>query len=249
MLSKKELLTQNNLNSAYISKTDTNDQSVSSNISIQGGVLTLKDTVLTDSANVDYFKIDPQGNKVVIYDGVNDQELKVYSSSGTEFTQVRTINGETLSYGLIDVGGVDHLKINTNSGKNVVFGGNVGIGISEPSADLHVDGIAKLSTVELGNQASSTTHAVRADRNISTGNGLSGGGNLTSNRTLSVVYGGTNGNYGTSTSVARSDHTHDYLPLSGGTVTGTVTATTVQGTSAKLTGSFVIPVGANKYAT
>lgn len=40
---------------------------------------------------------------------------------------------------------------------------------------------------------------------ISAGSGLSGGGSLSSSRTLSVVYGGT----GSSTSVARSDHDHD----------------------------------------
>jgi hypothetical protein len=38
----------------------------------------------------------------------------------------------------------------------------------------------------LGNPATNTSHAVRADRVISTGSGLSGGGNLSANRELSV---------------------------------------------------------------
>jgi hypothetical protein len=41
-------------------------------------------------------------------------------------------------------------------------------------------------TLVLGNAGTATNHAVRADRTISTGGGLSGGGNLTANRTLSV---------------------------------------------------------------
>jgi hypothetical protein len=43
------------------------------------------------------------------------------------------------------------------------------------------------STVSLGTQASTTSHAVRADRNVDTGTGLTGGGNLTEDRTLSLV--------------------------------------------------------------
>jgi hypothetical protein len=41
-------------------------------------------------------------------------------------------------------------------------------------------------TLVLGNAGTATNHAVRADRTISTGSGLSGGGNLTANRTFSV---------------------------------------------------------------
>jgi len=40
--------------------------------------------------------------------------------------------------------------------------------------------------ITLGEQGDATTEAVRADRTISSGDGLSGGGNLTANRTLSV---------------------------------------------------------------
>lgn len=49
------------------------------------------------------------------------------------------------------------------------------------------DGSARFGgTVTLGVAGTATTHAVRADRTISTGGGLSGGGNLTANRTFSV---------------------------------------------------------------
>lgn len=77
----------------------------------------------------------------------------------------------------------------------------------------------------LGAQASATNHAVRADRAINTGSGLTGGGNLTSDRTISVNFTSSGGDNGTATTVARGDHKHDslYLKLSGGTVTGNIT--------------------------
>jgi hypothetical protein len=59
--------------------------------------------------------------------------------------------------------------------------GRVGINTSGPTEALHVNGRIRLDT-----QASNTTHAVRADRTLSAGDGLSGGGNLTSNRSFAV---------------------------------------------------------------
>ena len=53
-------------------------------------------------------------------------------------------------------------------------------GLLEAQGGLTVTG----NTI-LGNQATGTTHAVRADRMINVGTGLSGGGNLTANRTIS----------------------------------------------------------------
>ena len=54
---------------------------------------------------------------------------------------------------------------------------------------------------------------------IVAGTGLTGG-TITTSGTIAVNFGGT----GSATTVARSDHTHSYLPLSGGTMTGTLTA-------------------------
>lgn len=128
-----------NLNNAYISKTDTNAQSINSTLTISGGALTLKNSVITDNANNSYLRIDPQGNNVIIYDGVNNQRLDVFSSSGSESTYITTLNG-TKSIGQIDVSNsIDHLEIGTNSSKNIIFGsGNIGIGTSIPATRMHL---------------------------------------------------------------------------------------------------------------
>ena len=71
--------------------------------------------------------------------------------------------------------------------------GRVGIGTLTPSSSYKLDvvGAARVTApLVLGTQASSTLHAVRADRQISTSGGLTGGGNLTANRTLSIATGG-----------------------------------------------------------
>ena len=63
----------------------------------------------------------------------------------------------------------------------------VGIGTTSPGYKLEVIGTGRVSgALTLGTQASATDHAVRADRTISAGTGLTGGGNLTADRTISV---------------------------------------------------------------
>jgi len=57
----------------------------------------------------------------------------------------------------------------------------VGVGNNAPTESLHVNG-----KIRIGTQATATTDAVRADRQILNGDGLSGGGNLTADRTLAV---------------------------------------------------------------
>jgi hypothetical protein len=59
---------------------------------------------------------------------------------------------------------------------------------------------------------------------VTAGDGLSGGGDLTANRTLSVSYAGSGGNFGSATSVSRSNHLHDYVGLSPDGVNPLITA-------------------------
>jgi hypothetical protein len=157
MLANKTLLTASNLNNAYISKVDTNAQSINSTLTISGGALTLKNSVITDNASSSYLRIDPQGNNVIIYDGVNNQRLDVFSSSGSESTYLTTING-TKSIGQIDVtSAIDHLEIATNTNKNVIFGGgSVGIGTSSPSTKMHVFTNADAYGLTIGDTAGSS---------------------------------------------------------------------------------------------
>jgi hypothetical protein len=67
--------------------------------------------------------------------------------------------------------------------------GNVGIGSTTPGFKLDVNGTAQVTgALTLGTQATTTSHAVRADRTITAGAGLTGGGDLTADRTLSLDY-------------------------------------------------------------
>jgi hypothetical protein len=77
------------------------------------------------------------------------------------------------------------------------------------------------TTAKWINQTPAEANLAIATRNILTGSGLTGGGNLTADRTLAVSFGGN----GALTTVARSDHNHDttYANLTGDTFTGTVT--------------------------
>lgn len=74
----------------------------------------------------------------------------------------------------------------------------IGTSTSAARAD-HVHLLPTLAT--LGAVASSVT--------VSTGTGLTGGGDLSTNRTISATYGGSGGDFGTATTLTRSDHIHD----------------------------------------
>lgn len=127
MLAKGTILTAKNINDAFISKNDTSSQTIQSPLVVNGGQLTLKNSVITDNSSTGYMRIDPQGNTVIVYDGVNNQQLSVYSSSGSEATYISTING-TPSYGIIDVTGApSQLNFMWNSQKPSYFGGNINI--------------------------------------------------------------------------------------------------------------------------
>jgi hypothetical protein len=79
-------------------------------------------------------------------------------------------------------------------------------------------------TITLGTQATNTGHAVRADRTITAGTGLSGGGNLTANRSLSVDF----------TEVVRTSTNQSISGIK--TFTGTIIASdTIQGNSSTAT--------------
>jgi hypothetical protein len=69
---------------------------------------------------------------------------------------------------------------------------------------IEYSGRITATKVILGSQATGASDAVRADRQIRSGTGLTGGSALTSDVTLSVNFGGD----GTANTAARSDHSH-----------------------------------------
>lgn len=110
---------------------------------------------------------------------------------------------------------------------NVTIGGALNVSGSTTLNILNVTGNATFGALsstgitENGTQLSSKY--VLQTTSVSGGTGLTGGGTLTGNQILSVVFGGN----GTANTSSRSDHNHDstYLALTGGTLTGRVMGT------------------------
>jgi len=121
MLQPRQLLSQANLNTAFISRSDTADQSVASNLQVGGGRITLKNSILSDSSSASYMQINPQGSLLIVYDGVTDMDLRVYSRSGTQYLSMKTYGG-TDPFGQIEANGVNRLEINTANNLPVKFG-------------------------------------------------------------------------------------------------------------------------------
>jgi hypothetical protein len=80
-------------------------------------------------------------------------------------------------------------------------------------------------TVQLGAQATTTTHAVRADRTISTSGIATGGGNLTANRTINVPATNLSWTNGTTAgpTVNSSTGTNAVIPTASTSISGVVT--------------------------
>lgn len=165
MILKKALLDADTLNGAYLSKTATSEQTIASTLKL-GGKITLKTggSAISDNENTTYLQIDPQGNHMILYDGVNNQKLSVYSSNGSKAVYLTALDTENT--GLLDVAGVGSLSINTNSKKNLIVGSslsqfNGSVKISDNNAnsvDLGVsntsNGSSAYARLYLGNDVS-----------------------------------------------------------------------------------------------
>lgn len=107
-------------------------------------------------------------------DSGSDQVTALFSSTHNTNIAIVRSNAVTSHKGIrLEFNQADGLRVQTAT----VDGGYGGTTIATFNAN---------GTLNLGSQATATTDAVRADRSISTGSGLTGGGNLTANRTLSV---------------------------------------------------------------
>lgn len=112
-----------------------------------------------------------------------DIDISNSISANTVTASSAIINGQ-LSVETVTISGV------VNSPNSNIGTLNVSVSLTAPlatiSTSLVSQGIFTANTVILQNQATTVDHPVRADRGIIPGDGLSGGGNLTEDRTLSV---------------------------------------------------------------
>ena len=142
---------------------------------------------------------------------------------------------------IFNTSNIERMRIDTS--------GNVGIGNTAPTEKLHVEG-----KIRIGTQATATTDAVRADRGLTAGDGLTGGGNLTADRTFTL---GTPSSLTGSTlnAVTATSHTHAItvdLGVTNGTTAGPVitssagTNATIPTASATISGA--VTTGAQTWA-
>jgi DNA-binding transcriptional MerR regulator len=126
------------------------------------------------------------------YRDQNNSAWSTISSLGGGGTTITAGSGLTLSGSALSLGGTITTGTRLNSsGHELMFldptSGRIGLGTTSPGYKLDVVGTGSFSgALTLGTQATTTAHAVRADRNLTTGAGLTGGGNLTSDRSLSI---------------------------------------------------------------
>ena len=102
-------------------------------------------------------------------------------SAGTKIVLFPNIDAASVDYALGIENSTLWQSVSSSSAQFKWYGGTTNIATLSGAGALTIS-----STLSLGIQATTTSHAVRADRSISTGDGLSGGGDLTTNRTFTV---------------------------------------------------------------
>jgi hypothetical protein len=121
-------------------------------------------------------------SKFIITDGVAPLPIFKFETNGTftanafvgDGSQITNLSGNNITLTADNIPNLPASKITSGT-------------LSDLRLPTTQVGKTFTSAVILNVQATATTHAVRADRIISTGSWLSGGGDLTANRTLSVV--------------------------------------------------------------
>lgn len=145
-----------------------------------------------------------------------------------------TITG-VLTLNELQFGTTGRARMGGTANKSLILSGSGENVYLRPSGNTDATGeliVSASSVTHAGVQLANVTYAdTKAPKTtlISPGAGLTGGGDLSTNRTLSVIFAGT----GANSSVARSDHNHDgtYIKSSGDTVSGLLVFGAGQATS------------------
>jgi hypothetical protein len=141
--------------------------------------LSIPTNVLVDNANNTYIngRFTISTNAHVVF--TSNSFLQFSDGRPINFGTGASVVAQGNTSGLFFTG--SNVVINTTTFYLDSTNGRVGIGNTAPTEALHVQG-----KIRIGTQATATTDAVRADRSLTAGNGLSGGGDLTADRSFAV---------------------------------------------------------------
>ena len=167
----------------------------------------------------------------------------IYENGTSLDSKYVNVSGDTMTGALttprINTNGLNIYHDGANNRVDAVGTGTVNFGYSQndvrwvfgsnsTGSSLEVTGDLKGTTIYENGTSLSSKYALQTTT-ISAGSGLTGGGSLAANRTLSVDFTTSGGSNGTATTVARGDHNHDgaYLKLTGGTLSGRLTVPSI----------------------
>jgi hypothetical protein len=163
------------------------DVSFGSNLDVSGDVSFGSNLIINGSAE----STNKDTGSLIVEGGVGiEKNLNVGGDASV--SQNLYVSGISTFIGNVDFRG--NIIFGDTSGDNVIFNADVNSNII-PNIDNTYDLGSTVQrwrdgyfggNVILSTEGTATNHAVRADRTISTGDGLSGGGNLTTNRTFAV---------------------------------------------------------------
>jgi hypothetical protein len=222
-------------------------------ITAGGGALQLKAGATTDHVYISLFAdsaAQTTRSGYIGYGSVGSSTIRVaneMSNGGVElaangtgvisFLGNTSVTGTLATTGAITEAGTSLVSKYAAIGRQVIAGsGLTGGGTLAADRTLTVNfaGTGVATTVSRSDHNHDTAYATATHnhdtvytpltRTVATGNGLTGGGDLSANRTLSVSFAGT----GAANTVSRSDHNHDttYAKISGQAFTGAVSVPT-----------------------
>lgn len=159
--------------------------SVSGDVTIGNAVL--KGAFAANNISIDStLRVNTIDTKLGNTSPIEIKSQSYHTSTSTTPIVVKNSSGPKISIQNNNITWLAGLRGSAGTGTDAQF--VIGVnGSSTYAIRVGTDGTVYANTVVLDSLSSSTTSAVRSDRTISTNNGITGGGNLTANRTLGLT--------------------------------------------------------------